>query len=427
MLSSFKSSKTWGWDESIGKSPYWPFGRRLLQSVIPERNPTAMTPPNSAEPPVQAPDNVTFFAPPERLSDEEIAQQVSALQNADNITTLLDAMPDLVMVLNHHRQIIFANRNLREFGSGRGCPNLYGMRPGELLDCKRAAAAHSGCGTGEACSTCGAVQAILAGLSGETVKHECRISTTQAVALDLRIWASPFVWNQAGYVLVIASDISNEKRRKVLERIFFHDLLNTASGISGMTELLAEGITTIDELKSDLVDTVEALINEIKSQQLLLAAENNELIVNPVRLESKSVLEKVAAAFRQHLVAEHKAIAIAPETVDFKLQCDEALLRRVLGNLVKNALEASATGDTVTLGARLENERAVFWCHNPAVIPQEVQLQIFQRSFSTKGAGRGIGTYSIRLLTERYLGGQVAFHSRQNVGTTFQITLPQPG
>jgi sensor histidine kinase regulating citrate/malate metabolism len=51
-------------------------------------------------------------------------------------------------------------------------------------------------------------------------------------------------------------------------------------------------------------------------------------------------------------------------------------------------------------------------------------LQVFQRSFSTKGRGRGIGTDSVRLLTEKYLEGRVAFTSTANTGTTFEVTLP---
>ena len=42
-------------------------------------------------------------------------------------------------------------------------------------------------------------------------------------------------------------------------------------------------------------------------------------------------------------------------------------------------------------------------------MPRQVQLQIFKRSFSTKGAARGLGTYSMRLLSERYLKGVVSF------------------
>jgi len=59
-------------------------------------------------------------------------------------------------------------------------------------------------------------------------------------------------------------------------------------------------------------------------------------------------------------------------------------------------------------------------------MPHNVQLQIFQRSFSTKAqTGRGIGTYSIKLLGEQYLGGKVEFTSREPDGTAFVLTLPK--
>jgi sensor histidine kinase regulating citrate/malate metabolism len=50
-------------------------------------------------------------------------------------------------------------------------------------------------------------------------------------------------------------------------------------------------------------------------------------------------------------------------------------------------------------------------------------MQLFQRSFSTKGNGRGIGTYSIKLLTENYLKGKVSFFSNEEEGTVFSIEL----
>jgi signal transduction histidine kinase len=56
---------------------------------------------------------------------------------------------------------------------------------------------------------------------------------------------------------------------------------------------------------------------------------------------------------------------------------------------------------------------------------EEVQHQLFQRSFSTKGVtGRGIGTYSVKLLTEAYLHGTVEFRSTVADGTTFIVRLP---
>jgi signal transduction histidine kinase len=49
---------------------------------------------------------------------------------------------------------------------------------------------------------------------------------------------------------------------------------------------------------------------------------------------------------------------------------------------------------------------------------------MFQRSFSTKGAGRGLGSYSVKLLSERYLNGKVSFTSSEDEGTTFIARYP---
>jgi sensor histidine kinase regulating citrate/malate metabolism len=93
--------------------------------------------------------------------------------------------------------------------------------------------------------------------------------------------------------------------------------------------------------------------------------------------------------------------------------------------MLKNALEATSEEENVTLGARRDSDQVEFWVNNPAFMPRDVQLQVFKRSFSTKGPGRGIGTYSIRLLVSRYLRGSVDFESSQAQGTTFRVRLPR--
>jgi signal transduction histidine kinase len=100
------------------------------------------------------------------------------------------------------------------------------------------------------------------------------------------------------------------------------------------------------------------------------------------------------------------------------------LLGRVIGNLLKNALEASAPGDQVTATCAADDHSVSFTIHNQTVMSPDVQLQLFQRSFSTKGPGRGLGTYSAKLLTERYLGGTVSFRSDAEHGTTFVVRYP---
>ena len=125
--------------------------------------------------------------------------------------------------------------------------------------------------------------------------------------------------------------------------------------------------------------------------------------------QSSEILREITKLYSNFELTKNHQIVITPTSTDIMLSTDHVLLKRVIGNMIKNALEACRPGDTVTLGCEARGKFIQFWVHNPGFIPRDVQLQIFQRSFSTKGLGRGLGTYSIKLLTERYLKGSVAF------------------
>jgi Histidine kinase-, DNA gyrase B-, and HSP90-like ATPase len=369
----------------------------------------------------------TLYAPPGRATPVEVERQGGAFRENSVLCSVLDAMPELVMVLNRERQIVHGNRALAEFAAARNLPSFVGLRPGELLACEHGLAAPGGCGTGEACSACGAIESILAALAGDKACHECRIlrETSEGIgALDLKVWGTPFHWQGEQFAIVVAVDISNDKRRQVLEHIFFHDLLNTAGAIHSLTELLVDGVLSLDDVKDDLRETARTLVSEIRSQRELLAAENNELKVNMTPLLARMILERVVKTYENHPVARDKQIVIDENYGSFAFVSDERLLIRVLGNLLKNALEASSPGQQVTLGCTAAAGEISFWCRNEGFIPQPVRLQIFQRSFSTKEPGRGIGTYSVRLLTERYLKGRVGLISTLDEGTVFTVTLP---
>lgn len=368
-----------------------------------------------------------FFAPSIRLSKEDVARQISELDDSGILTPIFESMPDMVMILNRQRQIIYGNKVLREYGGSHGHTDFLGLRPGEFLGCQRESRAPFGCGTGEACRNCGAVNAILAGLSGQNACLECHIGQVENEALDLRIFASPFRWRLHEHVLVMATDISDQKRRQILERIFFHDILNTAGGIQGLAELMIIDAEMSSELSPHLLSNAQKLVHEIQNQKLLLAAENHDLSCTFTPLSSLVQLESVAATYRHHEVGLAKSVVIDPDSKNHALISDETILQRVLGNLLKNALEATDDGGTVSLGTETKEGDLIFWCWNAGYIPRASQLQIFQRSYTTKGIGHGIGTYSVKLLTERYLGGRASFTSSQELGTRFQIKLPIEG
>jgi len=212
----------------------------------------------------------------------------------------------------------------------------------------------------------------------------------------------------------------------MLERTFFHDMLNTVGIIRGTAELLPTTTEpeTIAQLQSLLLSATRRLIGEIEAQRELSAAEDGDLRLEYQLVEARAFLQDLAHTYATHKVAMNKHIQLMPVAEEVVFQSDPWMLTRVLGNLIKNALEASQPGDTVTLYCARVGDAVQFQVHNPSVMPLAVQQQIFQRSFSTKGKGRGIGTYSIKLLTEHYLHGKVDFISRQDTGTIFYVTYP---
>jgi hypothetical protein len=159
----------------------------------------------------------------------------------------------------------------------------------------------------------------------------------------------------------------------------------------------------------------------------MLAAERGELKVALDDVSVQDVLDAVVALYGHHHVAEGRELRIG-DCDRLWLRTDATLLRRVLGNLVKNALEATPPGGCVLVSARGDGDEIRFAVHNPGVMPERARLQMFQRSFSTKGGdGRGVGTYSVKLFGERHLGGRVAFTSDEAGGTCFTVTLPVAG
>jgi signal transduction histidine kinase len=119
-----------------------------------------------------------------------------------------------------------------------------------------------------------------------------------------------------------------------------------------------------------------------------------------------------------------RLIRIKDASRSTRFTSDEALLGRVIGNIVKNAIEASVPGETVTIDCFTSDGFIHFRVNNPTYMPENIRLQVFNRSFSTKGTGRGLGTYSMKFLTEKYLHGRITFTSTEEEGTTFTAACP---
>lgn len=374
--------------------------------------------------------HTTCFAPAERADAQQVAAQAELFVQDRAVRELLDSVPTLLAVLNEQRQIVFSNQALLDFLAAADETLGRGLRPGEVFNCANAHLMPGGCGTAEACRNCGAVNAILAGLCERSDVQEYRLIREiddHHYSLDLRIHTRPFHHREQRFVVFTIEDISHQKRRSALEHIFFHDILNLAGSVKGFSQLLSEQLP-IDREHGEILHLIDSaasqIVDEINAQRILLAAENRELKLNLGTLNARALVVHTAEIYRRHPVCENRRIEVENQGTDIWFTSDAALIGRVLGNMLKNALEACRAGETVRIGCEGDNDEVLFWVHNPGVIARTAQLQMFQRSFSTKGAGRGLGSYSMRLLTEEYLGGRLSFTSTEETGTTFLAGYP---
>jgi sensor histidine kinase regulating citrate/malate metabolism len=107
----------------------------------------------------------------------------------------------------------------------------------------------------------------------------------------------------------------------------------------------------------------------------------------------------------------------------------EALVT-IAGNLIDNALDAMNM-QLSDMSRQRELEFGVFTKPGELLItvrdtgcgiPEEIRNRIFEKGFSTKGTGRGVGMYHTKQLVES-LGGTISFESEKDIGTSFMVEL----
>jgi signal transduction histidine kinase len=367
----------------------------------------------------------TSFLPAERLARAQVLDQASQVVDCPVLIAMLDTAPGMVALLNLERQIVFCNDACAQAGGLARKQDALGMRPGELLGCIHATDMPGGCGTSESCRYCGLVKALVTGQQGRSNSGECllqRHDQNRDVSAEYAVEVRALSQLGSGWQCFSLRDISDEKRREALEHTFFHDIINRASAVQGASNLLAdEEMSPVEraDFVAMLSVSARALVEEIRSHRMLLAAEKGELTVERNACDSLQALQDAAAACQSFGFADDKQITIQHDAQSILFRTDTSLLGRILINLYKNALEASQSGMAVTATCTGTADRIRFTVHNDTVMPDHIRAHVFQRSFTTKGSGRGLGTYSIKLLTENYLGGRAWFESNTGQGTTF--------
>lgn len=326
-----------------------------------------------------------------------------------------------------NRKLVFLNGSGKRLFEVDQDAEAIGNLFGDLARCTHARQPGITCGTTPYCAYCGVNCSLNEALDNGTSCKKVTIRRKRnQQALSLSVKVTRITISGESFLLVAANDISGEIRQAELEQVFYHDILNTVSGIQGVAQLLdPDNRAEFNDLQQVILTGTDCLVSEIRAQQCLQAAEGGKLKVRITELQSEGIIDDLAGEF-QGIAREQGFTISKPGSLEnVRFWSDHFLLKRLLRNLVKNACEASSKGERIEINCMLFDETLQFSVFNEALMDREVQMGVFKRSFSTKGAGRGLGTYSVKLIGENYLGGVVGFHSTPGTGTIFWINLPR--
>lgn len=372
----------------------------------------------------------THFAPAERSSEAVVKMEHDIISNDQKAQQIVRKMPNLGVILNKDRQVVYANESITSFLGLSKMDKTLGLRPGELVSCIYADEMTGGCGTSKACKNCGAVNTILRCIDSRMQEEgECSISSFMDGKLEkfnFKISCSPFEVDDNFFVITNLADIKGEekKRKKLMD-----DAVESAefdTDLSGLSEFVGnvEKTGQMDELIDTMKWGAASVTEDIVEQYRLTAAENGELKVQLSRHSAFSMLDNVVRSVRAQDIAKNKKITFALPFPSIYIMTDPDILEQVLRCMLRNAVEAIPIDGVVYIGYEKVNHTVVFNVFNPGIIPEHQQNQIFQKGFTTKENRKGSGTYALKLFGERYLRGQVGFVSAKETGTQFFISLP---
>lgn len=205
-----------------------------------------------------------------------------------------------------------------------------------------------------------------------------------------------------------------------------HDLRNPLQSLVGEVYLIEEELNTLpnSQSKEDLKESVQAISDQISYMDKIVS--DLQTFVKPV------VSQKEIVQIKQ-LISNVTSSVDIPVNVkltstiadDLTVNTDAQLLKRVLINLINNAIQAMPNGGTLSIeGQKTVQGRIQLAVQDTGVgIPDDIKPRIFEPLFTTKSRGQGFGLAVCKRVIEAQ-GGTITFESQEGKGTKFTITLP---
>ena len=206
-----------------------------------------------------------------------------------------------------------------------------------------------------------------------------------------------------------------------------HDIRNPLQGITSDVYLIKTDLALMpeSEAKESMSESLEGIEDNVEYiNKIVQDLQDYAKPIIPTLQETDFERLCQEVLFKNDVPANISA-SLRVEKQAKKLVADPELLKRILSNLVSNAVQAMPEGGKVELCAYQETGDVIITVEDTGVgIPEEIKPKLFTPLFTTKCKGQGFGLAVVKRLIEA-LGGTVSFESERGKGTKFIIRLPQ--
>ncbi|MHC1781633.1 MAG: ATP-binding protein [Anaerolineaceae bacterium] len=223
-----------------------------------------------------------------------------------------------------------------------------------------------------------------------------------------------------------------EVLREDLSAMIYHDLRSPLSNIISSLEMLDmflpgddKQIQSILQIAHNSSDRLQRLISSLLDINRL---ESGAAITNKTPVEIKSLLIEAGETVLPNLENKEQTLVIEAEEEQPPVEIDADMIRRVIINLLENAVKYTPEKGKITLGCHKRDSDMQVWVEdNGPGIPELAREDVFNKfvrlKVSNAPKGLGLGLAFCRLAVEAH-GGRIWVEGGRELGSKFIFQLP---
>ena len=216
------------------------------------------------------------------------------------------------------------------------------------------------------------------------------------------------------------------EQMSTLARELVHEIRNPLNSISLNLQLLEEDLPNAQKDREDLGKRLRRIRGEVEHLDRILTDFRRYATLPSLTLETCDLTRLIEEVLDfSEPEAQRQSIQVIREIQELSpIQLDRAQFKQALLNLTINAHQAMEDGGKLTVRARALNGQIQIDVEDTGKgIDPNILNRIFDRFFSTKENGTGVGLAIVKQVIESH-GGSVKAKSQPNQGAIFSILLP---